>query len=61
MSLKWIHVLYVDQAFVQSKLDQGVFLRLPKGFGGFSGKIMRLKKILFNVKQAPRSWHAHLP
>ena len=28
----------VEQAFVQSKLDEDVFLRLPKGYGGVHGK-----------------------
>ena len=32
----------VDQAFVQSHLDKDVFLRLPKGCGKLSGKVVRL-------------------
>ena len=32
----------VEQAFVQSKLDEDVFLRLRKGCGSLSGKIVRL-------------------
>ena len=50
----------VEQAFVQSKLDEDVFLRLPKGCGHLSGKIVRLNKSLYGLKQAFRSWHAHL-
>ena len=50
----------VKQAFVQSKLDEDVFLRLPKGCGSLSGKIVRLNKSLYGLKQASRSWHAHL-
>ena len=50
----------VEQAFVQSKLDEDVFLRLPKGCGRLSGKIVRLNKSLYGLKQASRSWHAHL-
>ena len=52
----------VDQALVQSKqskLDEDVFLRLPKGCGSLSGKIVRLNKSLYRLKQASRSWHAH--
>ena len=37
-----------------------VFLRLPRGCGRLSGKIVRLKKSLYRLKQASRSWHAHL-
>ena len=51
----------VGQAFVQSKLDEDVFLRLPKGCGSLSVKIVRLNKSLYGLKQASRSWHAHLP
>ena len=50
----------VEQAFVQSKLDEDVFLRLPRGCGHLSGKVVRLNKSLYGLKQASRSWHAHL-
>ena len=50
----------VEKAFVQSKLDEDVFLRLPRGCGRLSGKIVRLNKSLYGLKQASRSWHAHL-
>ena len=50
----------VDQAFVQYKLDEDVFLRLPKGCGSLSGEIVPLNKSLYGSKQASRSWHTHL-
>ena len=50
----------VEQAFAQSKLDEDVFLRLPKGCGRLSGKIVRLNKSLDGLKQASLSWHAYL-
>ena len=49
----------VDQAFVQSDLED-VFLRLPKGCGDLSRKVVRLNKSLYGLKQASRTWHAHL-
>ena len=49
----------VEQAFVQSRLDEDVFLRLPRGCGRLSGKIVWLNKSLYGLKQASRSWHAH--
>ena len=51
--------LDLDQAFVQSKLED-VFLRVSKGGGSLSGKIVGLNKILYGLKQASRSWHAHV-
>ena len=50
----------LEQAFIQSKLDEDVFLRLPRGCGRLSGKIVRLNKSLYRLKQASRSWHAHV-
>ena len=50
----------VDQTFVQHKLDEDVFLRLPKGCGSLSRTIVRLNKSLYGLKQASGSWHAHL-
>ena len=49
----------VDQASVRSDLEEDVFLRLPKGCGDLSGKVVRLSKSLYGLKQA-RTWHAHL-
>ena len=42
----------VDQAFVQSHLDEDVFLRLPKGCGKLSGKVVRLNKRLYGLKHS---------
>ena len=50
----------VEQSFVQSELDEDVFLRLPRGCGRLSGKVVRLNKSLYGLKKASRSWHAHL-
>ena len=50
----------VEQDFVQSKLDEDVFLRLLRGCARLSGKIVRLNKTFYGLKQAPWSWHAHL-
>ena len=41
----------VDQAFVQSDLEKDIFLRLPKGCGDLSGKVVRLNKSLYGLKQ----------
>ena len=50
---------HVDQAFVQSDFED-VFLRLPKGCRDLSAKVIRLNKSLYGLKQASRTWHAHL-
>ncbi|CAB1106471.1 unnamed protein product [Ectocarpus sp. CCAP 1310/34] len=50
----------IQQAFVQSELDEDVFMRLPQGCGRLSGLIVKLCKSLHGLKQASRHWHAHL-
>ena len=45
----------VDQAFVQSQLDEDVSLRLPKGCGKLSGKLVQLNKGLYGLTHASRT------
>ena len=49
-----------EQAFVQSKLDERVFIRLPPGCGEISGKVVKLGRSLFGLRQSSRTWHNHL-
>ncbi|CAB1106485.1 unnamed protein product [Ectocarpus sp. CCAP 1310/34] len=48
------------QAFVQSELDEDVFMHLPQGCGRSSGLIAKLCESLYGLKQASRRWYAHL-
>ena len=50
----------IEQAFVQSDLEENVYMRLPQGCGRMSGKIVRLNKSLYGLRQASRQWHAHV-
>lgn len=49
-----------EQAFVQSNLDDVILLRLPSGCGGLSGKVVKLGRSLYGLKQASRTWREHL-
>ncbi|CAB1110059.1 unnamed protein product [Ectocarpus sp. CCAP 1310/34] len=49
-----------EQAFVQSELQECVYIRLPQGCGALSGNIVRLRRSLYGLKQASRTWHKHL-
>ena len=49
-----------EQAFVQSDLDEVVYIGLPPGCGALSGKVVRLRRSLYGLKQASRTWHYHL-
>ena len=50
----------IEQAFVQSDLEENICMHSPQGCGRMSGKITRLNKSLYGLKQASRPWHAHL-
>ena len=49
-----------EQAFVQLKLDELVFIRLPPGCGEISGKVVKLGRSLYGLRQSSRTWHSHL-
>ena len=46
-----------EQAFVQSKLDTDIYLKMPPGCGELSGRTVLLNKSLYGLKQAARTWH----
>ena len=50
----------VDNAFLNAPLAEEVYLLLPEGMGGTSGKVLRLRKALYGLKQSPRSWEKQL-
>ena len=39
----------VEQAFVQSDIEENVFMRLPRGFGRLAGKIVRHNNSLYGL------------
>ena len=53
--LKIFH-LDVAQAFVRAKLDAEIYMKLPGGCGDMSGKIVRLNRSLYGLKQSGRQW-----
>ena len=52
--------LDVKQAFMQADLDFNVFSELPDGCGDKSGKVVKLNKSVYGLKQAGRGWAMHL-
>jgi hypothetical protein len=51
------HHLDVDTAFLNGELEEEIYVRLPEGCGINSGKIVRLLKSLYGLKQASRVWN----
>jgi Reverse transcriptase (RNA-dependent DNA polymerase) len=59
-----IQQLDVQTAFLQSPVDEEVYVRQPPGYvqTAQSGEqlVLRLKRSLYGLKQAPRNWHRAL-
>ena len=57
-----LHAMDVDQAFLQGKLEEEIYMEpapmMPPPPG--EGSVWRLRKPLYGLKQAPRQWHAKL-
>ncbi|CAI5973150.1 unnamed protein product [Closterium sp. NIES-65] len=46
----------VTTAFLNGLLEEEIFLAQPEGFGDGSGRVLKLKKALYGLNQAPRQW-----
>nr|GEY28500.1 ribonuclease H-like domain, reverse transcriptase, RNA-dependent DNA polymerase [Tanacetum cinerariifolium] len=60
---KWeVHHLDVKYGFLHGDLKEEVYVRQPKGFikRQGNGKVYRLTKALYGLRQAPRAWNIKL-
>ena len=59
---KGLHLFHLDvsQAFVQATLEEETYKRLSPGCGELSGKVVKLLKCQYGLKQAGREWHLPL-
>ncbi len=53
--------LDVKTAFLNGQLQEELYMQLPPGFaGGGVGRVWRLHRALYGLRQAPRAWHKRL-
>ena len=57
-----IHHMDVKSAFLNGDLVEEVYVQQPPGFvvEGGSGKVLKLRKALYGLRQAPRAWNSRL-
>lgn len=47
-------------AFLQGDLDEDIYIEAPKGYQVPNGKVLKLQKSLYGLKQSPRMWNKKL-
>nr|GEV48932.1 zinc finger, CCHC-type [Tanacetum cinerariifolium] len=54
-----VHKMDVKTAFLNGDLEEEIYMNQPEGFiaPGQEGKVCRLVKSLYSLKQAPKQWH----
>jgi hypothetical protein len=57
-----VHHMDVKSAFLNGDLKEEVYVHQPPGFAipGKEGKVLRLRKALYGLRQAPRAWNAKM-
>jgi hypothetical protein len=57
-----VHHMDVKSAFLNDDLKEEVYVHQPLGFAipGTEGKVLRLRKALYGLRQAPQAWNAKL-
>src|SRR6185369_1890556 len=57
-----VHHMDVKSAFLNGDLREEVYVHQPPKFAipGKEGKVLRLRKALYGLRQAPRAWNAKL-
>jgi hypothetical protein len=57
-----VHHMDVKSAFLNGYLKEEVYVCQPAGFviAGQEGKVLRLRKALYGLRQAPRAWNSKL-
>ena len=55
-----LHQLDVDSAFLYADLDEDIWMQPTPNMNIQSGYCLKLRKCLYDLKQAPRNWFQHI-
>jgi hypothetical protein len=55
-----VHVVDVNNAFLNAPLKEEIYLKQPEGSDDGTGRVYRVKKALYGLKQAPLLWNEEL-
>ncbi|CAI7884298.1 unnamed protein product [Closterium sp. NIES-54] len=50
----------VKTAFLYGVVDEEIYMKQPEGYDDGSGRVCKLNKVIYGIKQAPRCWYASL-
>lgn len=57
LNRKWtIKQLDVETAFLNSNMEEEIYLKPPKGYKCKSGYVLRVLKLLYGFRKSPKSW-----
>ncbi len=52
-----IHNMDVETAFLNGDLEEEIYMEVPEGFDEMKGKVCKLNKTLYGLKQSAREWN----
>jgi hypothetical protein len=55
-----VHQLDVKSAFLNGYLDEEIYMKLPGEYARSDGKVCKLKRAIYGLRQAPRAWNKRL-
>jgi hypothetical protein len=55
-----VHQLDITTAFLHGTADQDIYMMQPPGFNDCVGKVLKLDKTIYGLKQSPRVWYETL-
>ena len=52
-----LHNMDVESAFLQSTVEEAIYVKQPPGYGNGKDQVYKLNKSLYGLKQASRNWN----